>query len=147
MKVIQGKDSGFYWHLKMMGIEYIVVFKVAVQVIIGDCKGNDTLCGKYGTHSKNSRSFCRDCKVTYDESDDASHHCIWIEPSDVIGKPKKEVNNLGFHKINNAFDSIDFGAQKLGIYGSTPSEPLHAFKLGLCKKRFHLKLLRRLMSD
>ena len=136
IQYIQGKDSGFHWCLTLDNEVHDVVFKVAVQVIIGDCKGNDSLCGRFGSHSKNSRGFCRDCKVTYEESDDTKHKCVFIEKSDICGQSKEYLNSIGFHKINNAFDTIDFGAHDMGVYGATPSEPLHAFKLGLCKYLF-----------
>ena len=136
LKYIQGKDSGFSWTLTLDNYTHDVVFKVAVQVIIGDCKGNDSLCGRFGSHSKTSRGFCRDCKVTFSESDNPNHNCVFIEKSDIFGKPKEVLNSIGFHKISNAFDSIDFGAHSFGVYGATPSEPLHAFKLGLCKYLF-----------
>ena len=133
LKHIQGGKGGFEWNLSVSDKSHDVVFKVAVQVIIGDCKGNDYLCGKFGNHSKHTNGFCRDCKVTYDDSDDPYHRCVFITRDDFIGKDMNDLKKLGFHKINNAFDSICFGAGSTGIYGSTPSEPLHAFKLGLCK--------------
>ena len=49
-KSIQGKERGFEWTLTLNGVQHRVVFKLAVQVIIGDCKGNDLLCGRYGSH-------------------------------------------------------------------------------------------------
>ena len=45
IQYIQGEDSGFHWCLTLDNEVHDVVFKVAVQVIIGDCKGNDSLCG------------------------------------------------------------------------------------------------------
>ena len=43
---------------------------------------------------------------------------------------------MGFHFIDNAFSKLNFGAGGRGIYGATPSEPLHSFKLGICKYLF-----------
>ena len=54
LKHIQGKKGGFDWELTMMGKKYSIVFKVAVQVVIGDCKGNDMLSGRFGSHSKST---------------------------------------------------------------------------------------------
>ena len=133
LKYLQGKNGGFHWNLVLNGVLHPIVFKVALQVIIGDCKGNDMLCGRYGSHSRNTSGFCRDCKVPFSLSDDPYHQCHFIHPSDIQGKSERDLNSIGFHHINNAFDSIYFGARSLGIYGCTPSEPLHAFKLGLCK--------------
>ena len=54
---LQGPQSGFEWKLCVGGKSYDVVFKIAVQVIIGDCKGNDELCGTYGNHSSKTAGF------------------------------------------------------------------------------------------
>ena len=133
---LQGPDAGFEWDLEIGGKVHRVHFKMAVQVIIGDCKGNDELCGRYGNHSRLTSGFCRDCKVDYDKSDNPYHLCQWITPSDFIGKTEEDLNQLGFHSIENAFSLLNFGAGGRGVYGATPSEPLHSYKLGICKYLF-----------
>ncbi len=133
---IQGPNAGFEWDLCLGGKVYRVTFKIAVQVIIGDCKGNDELCARYGSHNKRTAGFCRDCKVTYEESDNPYHLCQWISPTDFLHKTEEEINEFGFHCIENAFSLINFGAGRRGVYGATPSEPLHSFKLGICKYLF-----------
>ena len=133
---IQGPNAGFEWDLCLGGKVYRVTFKIAVQVIIGDCKGNDELCARYGSHNKRTAGFCRDCKVIYEESDNPYHLCQWITPSDFLHKTEEQMNQFGFHCIENAFSLLDFGAGQRGVYGATPSEPLHSFKLGICKYLF-----------
>ena len=133
---IQGPNAGFEWDLSIGGNIYRVTFKIAVQVVIGDCKGNDELCARYGSHNKRTRGFCRDCKVSYDESDNPYHLCQWITPRDFSQTTEEQMNNMGFHSIDNAFSMLNFGAGNRGIYGATPSEPLHSFKLGICKYLF-----------
>ena len=133
---LQGPQAGFEWKLAVGGKTHDVVFKLAVQVIIGDCKGNDELCGTYGSHSSKTAGFCRDCKVNFDNSDDPYHICDWISTRDFIQKTENQMNEMGFHKIDNAFSDLNFGAGERGVYGATPSEPLHAFKLGVCKYLF-----------
>ena len=132
-KEMQGIDGGFEWKLDLGGKQYDVVFKIAIQVIIGDCKGHDVLCGRMGNHSEKTPGFCRDCNVSYDESDLSDHKCTYFVRDDFKNKSTKELNVIGFHNIDNCFHDVCFGARDLGIFGSTPSEPLHAFKLGLCK--------------
>ena len=51
LKYIQGKKGGFNWKINLNGKSHNIVFKVALQVIIGDCKGNDILCGCIGINS------------------------------------------------------------------------------------------------
>ena len=40
-----------------------------IQYIIGDCKGNDTLCGRKGGHSLGMKGLCQDCNITPDDGD------------------------------------------------------------------------------
>ena len=133
---VQGPDAGFEWDLEIGGKVRRVHFKIAVQVIIGDCKGNDELCGRYGNHSKLTSGFCRDCKVNYETSDNPYGICQWITPTDFVQKTEEDLNRMGFHSIENAFSLLNFGAGNRGVYGATPSEPLHAYKLGICKYVF-----------
>ena len=135
---LQGKDGGFQWKLGLGDNteEYNVIFKIATQVVIGDCKGNDLLCGRYGSHSKQVKRLCRDCKVLTVEGDDPMHVCKWIKRADIESASKEELQSLSFHQIENAFTGVYFGARNLGITQCTPPEPLHGFKLGLCKYLF-----------
>ena len=41
-----------------------------IQFIIGDCKGNDTLCGRKGGHAINMKGLCRDCNISPQNGDD-----------------------------------------------------------------------------
>ena len=133
---MQGPNAGFEWDLDIGEKTHRVHFKIAVQVIIGDCKGNDELCGRYGNHSKLTSGFCRDCKVNYDKSDNPYHICQWITPRDFVQKTEEDLNQMGFHMIENALSFLNFGAGNRGVYGATPSEPLHSYKLGICKYIF-----------
>ena len=133
---LQGKNGGFRWKLDLNGNQVDVIFKVAVQVVIGDCKGNDALCGRFGSHGINVKGLCRDCMVQTHEGDDPNHKCVFIKRENVQGLSKEELKEMSFHKINNAFDEIYMGARNTGITECTPPEPLHGFKLGLCKYLF-----------
>ena len=35
-----------------------------IQYIIGDCKGNDLLCGRKAGHHINMKGLCRDCNIS-----------------------------------------------------------------------------------
>ena len=110
MKSMQGKDGGFEWTLILNGQPRDVVFKLAVQVIIGDCKGNDLLCGRYGSHSIKVKRLCRDCDVLSLSGDDHNHMCWFLSRGDIENRTIEEMNNLSFHSINNAFSDVYFGA-------------------------------------
>ena len=72
---LQGRNGGFHWKLDWNQKTYNVVFKIAVQAVIGDCKGNDSLCGRYGSHSLQVTRLCWDCRVLTEEADDPMHVC------------------------------------------------------------------------
>ena len=136
IRELQGPQNGFEWTLDLNGKKYDVIFKIATQVIIGDCKGNDLLCGRYGSHSMKVKHLCRDCNVLTENGDDPNHICTMWTRNDICNKSKEEMNDISFHHINNAFNEIHFGARDLCITQVTPPEPLHGFKLGLCKYLF-----------
>ena len=136
LKMLQGRDGGLQWDLKLGGKTYRVVLKFAVQVILGDCKGNNVLCGQYGGHSLQSNRLCRDCMIAPSEADDPNHVCKFIGIEDVRGKSKKELNSMSMHKIQNAFEGVYFGARTSSIYNCTPPEPLHGLLLGTVKYLF-----------
>ena len=70
-----------------------VVAIPVIQFIIGDCKGNDILCGRKGGHSLNMNGLCRDCNISPLEGDNT---CIgvplvyrYIRTHDIIGKTEE----------------------------------------------------------
>ena len=136
LREIQGKQGGFEWRLDLGGKTYDVVFKIAVQTIIGDCKGNDLLCGRYGSHGIQVKRLCRDCDVLTMSGDQPDHVCTFISKNDIENKSHEEMKDLSFHCIENAFCGIYFGARNTCITEATPPEPLHGFKLGICKYLF-----------
>ncbi len=106
--------------------------KVPVQFVIGDCKGNDILCGRYGSHGEKVMHLVRDCDILFEDADDPDHVCRYFTEAEVQGWTVAECKEMSFHKIRNAFWNVNFGGDEYGIYGSTPPEPLHVFQMGLC---------------
>ena len=107
-----------------------------IQYIIGDCKGNDTLCGRKGGHSLGMKGLCRDCNITPDDGDNTCIEgpliCKYVTKTDVEGKLKEDLDKISFISIKNCFSDLSFGGDNRGIYGGTPAEILHAVLLGLC---------------
>ena len=108
-----------------------------VQFIIGDCKGNDLLCGRKGGHGLTMKGLCRDCDVSPDNGDntciDTELICSFHRKENIEGKETDELNQWSFLPINNCFHNISFGGCDRNIYGATPAEILHAVLLGLCE--------------
>ena len=116
---------------------HTVIAVPVIQFIIGDCKGNDILCGRKGGHSLLMPGLCRDCNIHPSEGDNTCINkpllCQYITKHDIEGKTKDELNAYSFYPVNNCFSKLSFGGDKRGIYGGTPAEILHAIQLGLCE--------------
>ena len=51
-------------------LKHNVIAIPVIQFIIGDCKGNDLLCGRKGGHSLLMNGLCRDCNIHPKYADD-----------------------------------------------------------------------------
>ena len=106
-----------------------------VMVVIGDAPGNDQLCGrkKYYVPTKSMNTgVCRDCCVTYRDSDDFNYKCKFITREFIRKVQPKVRDQLSFYNVGLiAFDCLSFGCNKLGINSSTPPELLHVWYLGV----------------
>ena len=69
------EHGGFHWDLKLNGKVHKVVFKLALQFIIGDCEGHDEICGRKKGHSLEMKGLCRDCDCLPNQSDNPEHQC------------------------------------------------------------------------
>ena len=139
LEMKQIRDSGGIKLTLNFGVDgkHEVIAIPVIQYVIGDCKGNDTLCGRKGGHSLQMKGLCRDCNIHPSEGDntciDRPLLCKYISKSDIEGKTKEELDEFSFYPINNCFSQLSFGGDPRGIYGATPAEILHAVELGLCE--------------
>ena len=133
LKELQGEDGGFWWDLKLNGKTFRVKFKIAVQVVLGDCQGLDKLCGHFGGSHPRMKLLCRDCNVPPAESDDPRHHCVFIKKEDLENKTKAQLKLISKHPIKNAMFGIYFGGNNRSIFDCSPPEPLHQYLYGTVK--------------
>lgn len=115
-----------------------VCVKPVIQFIIGDCKGNDLLCGRKGGHSVMMKGLCRDCDISPQRGDETFRNmdglgCHFLTKDDIVGKSDDELDLMSMLPIKNAFFQISFGGCARNIFGATPVEILHAVQLGLCE--------------
>ena len=112
---------------------FYVKVKCPIAVIIGDTKGNNSLCAHY--NSSRSKHLCCECYVLFEETDYpyALYHCVTQQKIQgmFLKGDRKEMECLSFHFIENAFWNISFGANRYGIYQHCPPENLHSIKEGL----------------
>ena len=111
---------------------YKRTLKFPISHIIGDAKGNDTLCGRFQSRTK-TKYLCRDCDVLTQESDNPQSRCNFFQFKNLQGKTKEEMEELCFRKINpyNAFVNIWFGSNPYGLNGACPPDPLHQINKGI----------------
>lgn len=135
--------GGLEWRIG----EKEVNFKFPVMYIIGDMKGHDKLCGRFGSH--NSTSVLRDCNCLRENCNNVDAPCEFIESATIKGlieaaaldpeeanltqinkEALSRLRQMSFHHgLQNAFNNICFGANDRGINFATPPELLHLFKM------------------
>ena len=110
-----------------------IIAKPSIQFIIGDCKGNDILCGRMGSHGVGMQNLVRDCDVRPHDGDCPHHECYFRESDDMqrlILSGDAETQSF-YSLTHNCFWELDFGGESGGIYGSTPLEVLHNISSGI----------------
>ena len=109
-----------------------VVFMPCTQLTLGDCKGGNIFCAKYGTF-KGTKMLCRDCDVPSNKSSRHNWRCTFIDKFRMKYKSAAELKQMSFWKIEkNAFDTINRNLPDVwGVYGITPPEILHLLYIGL----------------
>ena len=120
------------------GIVHDVNIIPVIQFIVGDCKGNDLLCGRKAGHSLKMKGLCRDCNISPGLGDDTcvsieGLRCTYHDKNTIEQKTKEELDAISFLHIKNAFSKLSFGGCERSIWGATPAEILHAVQLGLCE--------------
>ena len=81
-----------------------------IQYIIGNCKGDDILCGRKSIHSLDMKDLYRDCIFKLDNGDNTCIGgpllCKYITKTDVEGKIKEDLGNISFISIHNCFSEL-----------------------------------------
>ena len=134
---LQKNKNGILWDFKLdrNKVQHLYRRKIFCPLgyIIGDAKGNDLLCGRYG--SRKSICVARDCDVLTNNCNNPDHVCKFHIMEELWKLNEEDLNNLSFRKlVCNAFTNVDFGHQPYGINGCTPPEPLHQFLLGIVER-------------
>jgi len=113
-----------------------VNLRIPIAFIISDTQGADKLCGRYVSYTDKIKRLHRSCMCSPLQASDSEHICEWVEMEDMMGVIDRgdpaELKLYSQHHIpDHAFRDLDFGNNKFGIYGATPSDMLHGIKLGI----------------
>lgn len=131
--VIELERTGFQYKLNLGEHgEQNVVFMPCTQLTLGDCKGGNIFCAKFGTF-KGTKMLCRDCDVPSSHSARPNWKCTFINKFQMKYKNAEDLREMSFWKITaNAFDGLNQNLPDVwGVYGITPPEILHLLYIGL----------------
>ena len=121
--------------------------KFSLAFMMGDCKGNDHLAGKYGSHGQMVKRISRACDCPSEKADNPKYECTFTLQSDVVeilSNPdtKERLNQLkqiSQHDLKNAFYKVSFGGDPHNIHGCSPVDAiLHALIEGMY--RYSMKI-------
>jgi hypothetical protein len=129
------RAGGIKTTININGSSYHVTLKVPLALAIGDCEGNDKLCGRYGTHQLGNTLVCHDCNCPTLSSDLPDVVCQPLTTQIIADArfDKAALQSLSHHGIENAFHDVNFGGDAEGIHGCCPPEMLHLYQQGLYK--------------
>ncbi len=120
------------------GIYVRRTFIFSIAFIMGDCKGNNNLAGRYGSHAKGVRKISRACNCRSKDADNTNFKCQFITKAEVASavtrQDMEELQDLSQHNIKNAFHNVCFGGDPHNIHGCTPLDVVcHVSQLGIYK--------------
>ena len=139
LKQIQ-REGGLEVEVCFMGdnvyVKKTIIFSVAF--VMGDCKDNDALAGRFGSHTKGARKISRACDCRSSNANDPDFKCEFIQQKDVqdaiMSRDLDRLKELSQHHVKNAFHDLCFGGDPHGIHGCTPVDiVVHVSQLGLYK--------------
>ena len=83
-------------HLHIGDKSFDGIAKVPVQFVIGDCKGNNALCGPYGSHGEKVKHLVCDCDILTKDADDPDHMCSFFTQEQVMSWVKDQLTTLRY---------------------------------------------------
>jgi hypothetical protein len=142
------QSGGKYMHVRMGDEVRIVKVIVVVGIISGDNKSGDAICGRFGGKNCHHR-VSRLCMTGYKDLNDCLCSCSLVHMRDLETLQKgaanpntseKECNKyhnalrlMSSHYVDNAFFSVDFGSNHLGVTAATAPDMMHVAESGIFK--------------
>ena len=137
VKTILDFKDGFDWSFQFScypGKVYKRNMKFVLGNVLGDAKGANVLCSRYGNNM--SSHIARDCDVLTNICDDPYHKCNFHKQKDLDNLNVDQLRELSFRRAKpyNAFSKMDFGANCYGINGACAADPCHMFNKGVVER-------------
>ena len=130
------KDERFQMDIRIGDTVRRMRVIVPLAFVIGDCQGQDKLCGAFAAKTNTVR-ISRACDCTYVSSDDPTVQCQMRIQNDMQGlieeDDEDELKYWSMREHDNVFFQMNLGANPEGIYGATPIDCTHAHRHGLVK--------------
>ena len=106
-----------------------------ILFIIQDMQEGDMLCGRFGPHTSLIQRQCRACNIDYFSLNNPNVQCryLYADPMNVIAcSPDTSLRQRwSQHRLDNAFQHVEFGDPSRGIFGATPVETMHGYRKGM----------------
>jgi Plavaka transposase len=106
-----------------------------ILFVIQDMQEGDMLCGRFGPHTSQIQRQCRACNIDYFSLDNPHVQCryLYADPMNLIAcSPDTNLRQRwSQHKLDNAFQHVEFGDPTRGIFGATPVETMHGYRKGM----------------
>jgi len=134
------QSGGKYMHVRMGDEVRFVKVVVVVGIISGDNKSGDAICGRFGGKNCHHR-VSRLCMTGYKDLDNCLCSCSLVRMRDLETLQKGAANRntsekernkyrnalrlMSSHYIDNAFFSVDFGSNHLGVTAATAPDMIH----------------------
>ena len=138
IEVLQSTADGYFWDFNFdcyPDKTFRRKLKFVLGNVLGDAKGNNVLCSRYGNNCFTTH-VARDCDVRTEDCDDHKHKCCFHKQKDLDKLDVDGLKKLSFRKASpyNAFSNIDFGANCYGINGACAADPCHMFNKGVVER-------------
>ena len=143
----------YYWDFqfdKFRNKIYTKKIKFVLGNVLGDAKGANVLCSRYGNNT-NTTHIARDCDVLTEHCDDPHYRCNFHKQKDLDNLDIEKLKAMSFRRAYpyNAFSKLDFGGNIYGINGACSADPCHMFNKGIVErlpKIFMARLTPKLVS-
>ena len=105
-----------------------------ILFIIQDMDEGDRLCARFHSHNRGVQRQCRACSINFEDLNDPEAFCQFVTQAEIFAVADSDDKELqkqwSTHCHTNAYARAAFGDPIQGIFGATPSEPMHCIRKG-----------------